>query len=469
VFTQAQEVFAFIEAQAVEFVDIRFADLEGVWQHFTMPVSGFGQDAFEEGLGFDGSSIKGFQTIEASDLLLFPDPSTAFLDPFTEDKTLVLAADISDPRTSKAYPKDPRGVARRAEAYLRETGTADTFFVGPEAEFFIFDSVSFSTNPYSFGFKFEACDAHTDGDAPSDGYWIKNKSGYFPCAPSDKLQNLRSRMVKNLEAVGIPVEKHHHEVATAGQTEIDLKFDSLLNMADKVVKYKYIVRNTAVAAGKTATFMPKPIYGDNGSGMHVHMSLWKDGNTLMYDEQGYAQLSEMAMHFAAGIFEHACALAAFTNPTFNSYRRLIRGFEAPVNLLVSASNRSAIIRVPGYALSPKAKHYEYRGPDPTANPYLAFSGLLMAGLDGVKRKLGPPPTTDRDLFDMSPEELAKIRQLPESLADAIAALEADHEFLLEGGVFDQGLIDSYIALKRGEIEQVRQHPNPIEFDLYFDL
>jgi glutamine synthetase len=463
-----QEIMSRIETEGVEFVDIRFADLEGVWQHFTMPVDGFEDDAFEIGLGFDGSSIRGFQTIEASDLLLFPDPSSAFIDPFCADKTLVLVADISDPRTGKAYPKDPRGVARRASKHMADCGVADTFYVGPEAEFFIFDSVSFNTSPYSFGFKFEACDAHTNPDAPSDGYFIKNKSGYFPCAPSDKFQDLRSKMVKNLELVGVQVEKHHHEVATAGQAEIDLKFDSLLNMADKVVKYKYVVRNTAVAAGKTATFMPKPIFGDNGSGMHVHMSLWQDGKSLMYDEAGYAQLSELALHFISGIFEHASALAAFTNPTFNSYRRLVRGFEAPVNLLVSASNRSAIARVPGYALSPQAKHFEYRGPDATANPYLAFSALLMAGLDGIKRKLGPPQSTDKDLFDLPPEELAKIRQLPESLAESLAALETDHAFLLEGGVFDEGILDSYIGLKRAEIEQVRQHPNPMEFELYFD-
>jgi glutamine synthetase len=468
-FKTAKELLEFVTEEKVDFVDIRFADLHGRWQHFTMPKDGFESDAFSEGLGFDGSSIKGFQSIQASDLLLFPDPTTAFVDPFCSDKTLVIVSDITDPRKGEAYSKDPRGVARRAEAHLKASGFADNFCVGPEAEFFIFDSVTFSTNPYNFGFRFEAMDAHTHDDAPSDGYWIKNTSGYFPCAPADKYQDIRSLMVKNLEAAGIPIEKHHHEVATAGQTEIDIRFDSLLNMADKLIKYKYIVRNTAVSVGKTATFMPKPIYGDNGSGMHVHMSLWKENDTVMYDKDGYAGLSKIALQFIAGIFSHASALAAFTNPTFNSYRRLVRGFEAPVNLMVSASNRSAIARVPGYATSPKSKHFEYRGPDATANPYLAFSALLMAGLDGVKQELDPPRTTDKDLFDMSPEELTQIDQLPESLSDAIAALKSDHDFLLGGGVFTKDLIESYTELKRDEVEQVSQHPNPMEFDLYFDL
>jgi glutamine synthetase len=467
-FENSDQLLAYIEKEEVEFIDIRFSDLSGRWQHFTMPRGGFGIDAFTDGLGFDGSSIEGFQTIQNSDLLLFPDPATAFIDPFYADKTLVIVANICDPNTAEIYGKDPRGVAVRAEEHLKNTGLADTIYMGPEAEFFIFDSVSFNTSPYSFGFSFEAMDAHTH-DNPSDGYWIKNKKGYFPVAPADKFQDIRSRMVKNLETSGVPVEKHHHEVATAGQTEIDIVFDSLLNMADKLQKFKYVVKNTAVSLGKTVTFMPKPIYGDNGSGMHVHMSLWKDGKSVMYDKDGYAGLSETAMQFIAGIFDHASALAAFCNPTVNSYRRLVRGFEAPINLLVSASNRSAIARVPGYASSPQAKHFEYRGPDGTANPYLAFSALMMAGLDGIEKKLGPPSSTDKDLFEMSPEELKKIKQLPDSLSEALRALGEDHEFLLEGGVFTEDLIQSYTELKRAEIEQVTQHPNPIEFDLYFDL
>ena len=395
-------------------------------------------------------------------------PTTAFLDQFTADKTLNILSDITDP-AQKDYPKDPRGVARRAEAFLKESGLADTCYVGPESEFFIFDSVSYSIDPYSYGFRFKAMDAHIDGDAESDGYWIKNKSGYFPVPPSDKYQDIRSLMVKNLLAAGVEVEKHHHEVATAGQAEIDLRFDSLLKMADKLLKYKYVIKNTATSQGKTATFMPKPIYGDNGSGMHVHMSLWKEGEPLMYQEGEYANMSPLAMHFIAGILEHAPALAAFTNPTFNSYRRLVKGFEAPVNLIVSARNRSAIIRVPAYAITPKAKHFEYRGPDATANPYLAFSGLMMAGLDGIKKKLGPPPTTDVNLFELPDEELANIRTLPGSLAHSLEALAADHAFLLEGGVFTQELLDSYVELKKAEVDLVRQHPNPTEFDLYFDL
>jgi glutamine synthetase len=434
-----------------------------------LPVDSFGKDDFENGLGFDGSSIQGFQSIQASDLLLFPDPTSAFVDPFASDKMLVLIADVSDPTTGSPYSKDPRRVAKQAEAYLKKTGIADTINMGPEAEFFIFDSVAFNIDPYSYGFRFEAADAHTDGNALSDGYYIKNKGGYFPCPPSDKFQDIRSLMVKNLEKSGIPVEKHHHEVATAGQTEIDIRFDTLTNIADKVLKFKYIVRNTAVSIGKTVTFMPKPIYGDNGSGMHVHMSLWKDGDSVMYNKDGYAGLSDTALSFISGIFEHASAIAAFTNPTFNSYRRLVRGFEAPVNLVVSASNRSAIVRVPGYASSPNAKHFEYRGPDGSANPYLAFSALLMAGLDGIEKKMGSPETTEKDLFDMTSEELSHIRQLPESLADSLVALENDNEFLLEGGVFTEDLLKSYIEIKRKEVEQVRQHPNPVEFDLYFDL
>jgi glutamine synthetase len=468
-FKNSQEVMAFIKKEKVEFIDVRFIDLNGRWQHFSMPNDGFEEDFFKEGIGFDGSSIKGFQSIEESDLLLIPDPTSAFVDPFTSDKTLVMIGNIIDPRNGEPYSKDPRRVSIRAEEYIKQTKIGDTVYIGPEAEFFIFDSVSFSTDPYSFGFRFESMDSHTKVDEPSDGYWIKNKSGYFPCPPSDKFQDIRSLMTKNLETVGVQVEKHHHEVATAGQAEIDMRFDSLTNMADKVTKFKYVVRNTAVKAGKTATFMPKPIYGDNGSGMHVHISIWKNKKPLFYKKGGFADLSDLAMHFITGLFTHASALAALTNPTYNSYRRLVRGFEAPVNLILSEGNRSAIVRVPGFAKTPKAKHFEYRAPDPTANPYLAFSALLMAGIDGVKKKMGPPMTTTKNLFNMSPAELKKIKQLPATLSDALNALEKDHAFLLEGGVFTKDLIESYIDLKKEEIKLVNEHPNPMEFDLYFDL
>jgi glutamine synthetase len=468
-FETGEALLEFISEKKVEFVDIRFTDIHGRWQHFSIPASEINHEVFKEGVGFDWSSIQGFTTIQESDLLLFLDPATAFLDQFSKDKTLNIISDIADPLKNTSYDKDPRGVAKRAETYLKKSGLADTCYIGPEAEFFIFDSVSFSTDPYSYGFSFTAMDAHTDGERESDGYWIKNKSGYFPVPPSDKYQDIRSLMVKNLVEAGIEVEKHHHEVATAGQSEIDIRYDGLLNMADKLVKFKYIIRNTAITQEKTVTFMPKPIYGDNGSGMHVHMSLWKGDTSIMYEKGGYADLSAVAMQFIAGILDHAPALAALTNPAVNSYRRLVKGFEAPVNLIVSASNRSAIIRIPGYAATPKSKHFEYRGPDPLANPYLAFSGLLMAGIDGVKKKMGPPPTTDKNLFELPDQELVKIRTLPESLADSLNALIADHDFLLEGGVFTQELLDSYIDLKRAEVDLVRQHPNPTEFDLYFDL
>ncbi len=468
-FQNAEETLKFIQDEEVEFVDIRFTDVAGRWQHFSLPVSGFDNDAFEEGLGFDGSSIEGFQQIEASDMLLTPDPSSAFVDPFTAHKTLVLIADISDPISGELYSKDPRGVAKRAEAHLKDTGLADTSFMGPEAEFFIFDGVSYSTDPYNFGYRILAVDAHTDPDELGDGYWVKPKGGYFPCAPSDKYQDLRSAMVKELEGIGIPIEVHHHEVATAGQAEIDMKFDTMLAVADHIIKYKYVVRNTAAALGKTATFMPKPISGDNGSGMHVHQSLWKDGEPLFYDEDGYAGLSKMAMHYVAGLLTHGPALAALTNPTVNSYRRLVPGYEAPVNLIISARNRSAIVRVPMYSSSPKAKRVEYRAPDPTANPYLAFSAMLMAGLDGIKRELEPPKPVDKNLYALSAREARRIKQLPKSLEEALDALEKDSSFLLEGGVFTDDLLASYIELKREDVDAARLRPSPIEYEMYFDL
>ncbi len=468
-FQNAKETLKFIKDEDVEFIDIRFTDVAGRWQHFSLPVSGFDDDAFDEGLGFDGSSIEGFQQIEASDMLLTPDPSSAFVDPFTAHKTLVLIADISDPISGELYSKDPRGVAKRAEAHLKDSGVADTSFMGPEAEFFIFDGVTYSTDPYNFGYRIFAVDAHTDPDEVGDGYWVKPKGGYFPCAPSDKYQDLRSAMVKELEGIGIPIEVHHHEVATAGQAEIDMKFDTLLTVADHIIKYKYVVRNTATALGKTATFMPKPISGDNGSGMHVHQSLWKDGEPLFYDEDGYAGLSKMAMHYVAGLLTHGPALAALTNPTVNSYRRLVPGYEAPVNLIISARNRSAIVRVPMYSSSPKAKRVEYRAPDPTANPYLAFSAMLMAGLDGIKRELEPPKPVDKNLYALSAREARRIKQLPRSLEEALDALEKDTDFLTEGGVFTEDLLASYTELKREDVDAARLRPSPIEYEMYFDL
>jgi len=468
-FDSSDQVLPFIEREGVEFIDIRFTDVPGRWQHFTIPAAAFDADAFEEGLGFDGSSIQGFQAIEASDMLLLPDPSSAFIDPFTAHKTLAIIADVKDPIQNVLYGKDPRGVAKRAEAYLRSTGIADTIYMGPEAEFFIFDSVAFSTDPFNYGFRIEAVDAHTDGDEFGDGYWVKPKGGYFPLAPTDKYQDLRSEMVKRLEAVGVPIEVHHHEVASAGQGEIDMRFDTLTTVADRIIKYKYAVRNTAAEAGKTVTFMPKPIFGDNGSGMHTHQSLWKGGEPLFFDADGYAGLSTLALQYVAGLLAHGPALAALTNPGVNSYRRLVPGYEAPVNLIISARNRSAVIRVPMYSNSPKAKRIEYRAPDPLANPYLAFSAMLMAGLDGIRKGMDAPKPTDKNLYALSAREARRIKQLPTSLDEALDALEKDHDFLLEGGVFTPELLESYVEIKRDEADQARLRPTPTEYELYYDL
>ena len=468
-FNSPQALLKFLKDEAVEFVDIRFADVPGRWQHFSLPVGSFEASCIDEGLGFDGSSIQGFQQIEASDMLLMPDVTSAFLDPFTARKTLVVLADIKDPISGEMYQKDPRYVAKRAEAYLKETGIADTSYMGPEAEFFIFDGVSFSTDPYNYGYRIYAADAHSDPDEVGDGYWVRPKMGYFPCAPSDKYQDLRSEMVVNLESIGITIELHHHEVATAGQGEIDMKFDTLTAVADKILKYKYAVRNTAAMHGKTVTFMPKPIFGDNGSGMHTHQSLWKGGKPLFFDESGYAGLSKMAMHYVAGLLTHGPALAALTNPTVNSYRRLVPGYEAPVNLIISARNRSAIVRVPMYSNSPNAKRVEYRAPDPTANPYLAFAAMLMAGLDGIKRELEPPKPVDKNLYALSAREARRIKQLPRSLEEALECLEKDHEFLLEGGVFSSDLLESFLELKREEVDEARLRPSPMEYEMYFDM
>ncbi len=467
-FETPAEALTFTEEQNVAFIDVRFTDVPGRWQHFSIPAHALDEDVFDEGLGFDGSSIQGFQGIEASDMLLLLDPSSAFIDPFMQHKTLVFVAGVKDPVTGELYGKDPRGVAIRAEAYLEQTGFADTSFMGPEAEFFVFDAVSFSSDPFNYGYRVLADEAHTDGDTLGDGHWIRPKSGYFPVPPSDKTQDLRAVMVQTLEALNIEIELHHHEVATA-QHEIDIKFDKLTRVADKLMTYKYVVKNVAAQAGKTATFMPKPIFGDNGSGMHTHQSLWQGGEPLFYDQDGYAGLSKMAMHYVAGLLTHGPALSALTNPTVNSYRRLVPGYEAPVNLIISARNRSAIVRVPMYSESPKAKRVEYRAPDPSANPYLAFAAMLMAGLDGIKRELQPPTPVDKNLYSLSAREARRIRKLPKSLDEAIEALERDHDFLLEGGVFTEDLLESYLDLKRDEADMARLRPSPIEYTMYYDI
>lgn len=470
-FKTPQEVIQFIRESGVEFVDLRLTDVPGRWQHFSLPARAVDEDLFLQGAGFDGSSIRGFQEIHESDMLLKPDPATAFLDPFSQAKTLVFNCDVYDPITRLPYSKDPRGVARRAEEYLKSTGIADTSYWGPEIEFFIFDRVDFAIDPYDSGFKVESVEVLSKGQG-GDGLWIRPKEGYFPVPPVDKHQEIRNEMVRNLEKVGIEVEVHHHEVATAGQGEIDMRFDTLTRMADKVMLYKYVVRGTAAAYGKTATFMPKPIYGDNGSGMHTHQSLWKNGVPLFYDKNGYAELSQLALHYVGGLLAHGPALAALTNPTVNSYRRLVPGYEAPVNLILSKRNRSAVVRVPMYQVGEegaKAKRIEYRAPDPSSNPYLAMAAMLMAGLDGIEKGLEPPKPVDKNLYALPVREARRIRQLPKSLDEALDALERDHEFLLKGGVFTREFLEEWVRLKREEAAQVRLRPTPMEYYLYYDL
>ena len=469
---ESGEIQQFMADNDVQVVDLKFTDLLGTWQHVSTTPRELNEDAFREGVGFDGSSIRAFQGIARSDMVLHPDPKTALIDPFTSRRTLHLIANIHEPITGVRYPKDPRGVAERAEAYLISTGLADLSYWGPECEFFILDDVRYDYEKQHAYFYLDSVEAAWNTgreEGPNLAYKTDHKEGYFPAPPRDTLQDIRTEMMLTMESLGIDVEVHHHEVATAGQCEIDLRYDSLVSMADKVVWYKYIVRNVARQAGKTATFMPKPIFEDNGSGMHVHQSLWKDGTPLFYDPEGYAGTSEMARHYIGGIIKHGPALMALCAPTTNSYKRLVPGYEAPTILVYSARNRSAAIRIPMYTNSPKSKRIEFRSPDPTANPYLAFSALLMAGLDGIKNKIDPgEPVDDIDLFEI---DLAKAGypQVPDSLAKSLDALENDHAFLLEGGVFSQDLVDTWIGYKRiNEVDPVRIRPHPYEFQLYFD-
>jgi glutamine synthetase len=446
-------------------VDLKFCDLLGTWQHMTLPVRAFDESAFDEGLGFDGSSIRGWQGISESDMLLMPQAETAILDPATEAPTLSLVCEIVDPVTREPYAKDPRQVARRAEEHLHATGIADTAFFGPECEFFVFDEVHYELGPNASHYSVDSAEGYWNSGRPGLGYTARPKEGYFPTAPSDLLHDLRSEMVLTLERLGIQCESHHHEVASGGQCEIDLRFDALTRMADQVMTYKYVVKNVARAYGKSVTFMPKPIYGDNGSGMHTHQSLWKEGTPLMADRSGYAGLSQLARAYVGGLLAHAPALLALCAPTTNSYRRLVPGFEAPVNLVYSQRNRSACIRIPMYSEAPKTKRVEFRCPDAAANPYLAFAAMLMAGLDGIERGLDPGAPADYDLFEETHREIA---QVPGSLTEALDALEADHEFLLRGEVFSSELIDTWIAWKRDEADVVRLRPHPAEFTLYYD-
>ncbi|HEO71351.1 MAG TPA: type I glutamate--ammonia ligase, partial [Candidatus Hydrogenedentes bacterium] len=441
-------------------------------QHFTIPASELSEDVFEDGLGFDGSSIRGWQGIHESDMLVMLDPRTATLDPFSEISTLILYANILDPITKERYSRDPRNVAYKAENYLKTLGLGDTAYFGPEAEFFIFDEVQYDNNPHSSYYFIDSVEGIWNSgrdEGPNLGYKLRHKEGYFPVPPSDSQHNLRNEMVAVMQDCGLSVECHHHEVATAGQAEIDLRYDALTAMADKLVMYKYIIKNTARKNGKTVTFMPKPLFSDNGSGMHVHISLWKGGQPLFAGDK-YAGLSQEALWFIGGLLKHAPALVALTNPTTNSFKRLVPGYEAPVNIAYSARNRSACCRIPMYSQSPKAKRIEFRVPDPSCNPYLAFSALLMAGLDGIQSKLDPGAPMDKDLYDLPPEEKKLIPQVPGSLAGALDALEADHDFLLKGDVFTEDVLTTWIDYKRDrEVLPMNLRPHPHEFMLYYDV
>lgn len=457
----------------IKMVDLRFVDMPGTWQHFTLPASELTESMFEDGIGFDGSSIRGFQEIHESDMLLLLDPTTAFIDEVLQVPTMVMICDVYDPITRQPYSRDPRYVARKAEAYLKQTGLAKTSYWGPEAEFFLFNDVRYGGGINSSFYYIDSVEGWWNSGSdtgPNMGGQIQPKRGYFPVPPTDTQQDVRSKIVMALINAGIEVELHHHEVATAGQAEIDLRFDTLTRMADKIMMYKYLVKNVARQNGLTATFMPKPLFGDNGSGMHVHQSLWNDDKNAFYDESGYAQISDMAKYYIGGLLKHSSALLALAAPTTNSYRRLVPGFEAPVNLAYSQGNRSAICRIPIYSKSPKAKRIEFRAPDPSCNPYLCFSALLMAGLDGIQNRIDPGEPVDKDLYELPPEEARLIKQVPGSLGDVLDALEKDHEFLLRGDVFTIDLLEAYIKYKRQtELDPVRIRPTPYEFTLYFDV
>jgi len=463
------DVTKLIKDKGIEVVDVKFTDLFGQWQHFSLPVEHFSEEsAFEEGLGFDGSSIRGFQSIESSDMVLILDPSTAIVDPICEAPTLSLVGDVYNPTTREPYSRDPRHVARKSLKYLEGTGIADTAYFGPEAEFFVFDKVMYSAGEYSSAYQVDSIEGPWNTGIFGYGHSVPHKRGYFPVAPVDTLQDLRTEMVRTLIKSGVDVELHHHEVGTAGQCEIDMRFDTMLKMADNVQLYKYIVKNVAQKHGKTVTFMPKPIYADNGSGMHTHQSLWKDGRPLFYDEKGYAGLSQMALWYIGGILKHINALLAICAPTTNSYRRLVPGYEAPVVIAYSAGNRSAAVRIPMYSRSPKAKRIEFRCPDPAANPYLAFAAMLMAGLDGIKNQIDPGAPAEKDLFH--DENMSNVPMTVGKLNEALDALEADHDFLLEGGVFTKDVLDAFIAYKyETEIGPVSLRPHPYEFLLYYGV
>ena len=466
-----QEVLKFAEKNNVRQVDVRFTDIPGLQHHVSYPISELSIDSFEAGFGIDGSSIRGWAAINESDMLLVPDPTTAIIDPFMEVTTLVMLGDVRDPITKQNYERDPRWIARKAELFLTNSGIGDVAYIGAEAEFFIFDNIRFDQNAHCGFYFIDAEEGRWNSGRAKDnlGYRPRYKEGYFPVPPTDHYQDLRAEMVETMLRCGLHIECHHHEVATAGQCEIDQRFDTLLKSADNMMTYKYIVRNVAHQYGKSATFMPKPIFGDNGSGMHTHQSLWKDGKPLFAGD-GYAGISQMALHYIGGLLRHARALSAIIAPTTNSYKRLVPGYEAPVNLAYSRRNRSAACRIPMYSASPKAKRVEFRPPDPAANPYLAFSAMLMAGLDGVANKIEPGEPLDKDIYDLSPEEMKSVPSMPASLEEALDCLEDDHAFLLKGDVFTEELIETFIEYKRrNEADAVRLRPHPYEFSLYYDI
>jgi glutamine synthetase len=467
-----KDVLKLAKEKGAKVVDLRFIDFPGIQQHFTVPLSELTESSFDDGYGFDGSSIRGWQPINASDMLVIPDPATAKIDPFYEVPTLVLLCNIVDPITRESYTRDPRFIAQKAEAYLKSTGIGDTAFFGPEAEFFIFDDIRFQSSRNGAFYEIDSIEGiwNTGRDeAPNQGYKPRHKQGYFPVPPMDKFQDLRTEMLLTLEELGIAIEAQHHEVATAGQAEIDMRFQPLVQMGDQLLWFKYVLKNVAYRNGYTVTFMPKPLFEDNGTGMHTHISIWKEGQPLFAGD-GYAGVSDTALYAIGGILKHCKAICAFSNPTTNSYKRLVPGFEAPVNLAYSSRNRSAAIRIPMYSPSPKAKRIEFRTPDPSCNGYLAFSAMLMAVLDGIQNKIDPGEPLDKDIYGLPPEELAEIPSAPGSLEEALAALADDHEFLLKGDVFTKDVVEKWIEYKtESEVNEVKLRPHPHEFFLYFDI
>jgi glutamine synthetase len=469
----AKELMKLAKEKRLEWIDLKFTDIPGLWQHITIPIQDLDEGLFINGVGFDGSSIRGFQPINESDMLIKPDPATVFIDPFMADPTMSMICNVSDPLSHTPYSRDPRNIARKAERYLSTTGIADQAFFGPEPEFYVFDDVRFDQTYNTGYYAIDSVEGFWNSgkqEGPNLGYKPRYKEGYFPVPPTDSLHNLRAKMSKVMTELGIEILLHHHEVATAGQCEIGVKIRTLVDAGDVLMKYKYVVKNVALAHGKTVTFMPKPLFMDNGSGMHVHQSLWRAGKNLFFDPEGYGGLSRLGRHYVGGLLLHAPSLLAITSPTTNSYRRLVPGYEAPINLVYSKRNRSACVRIPMYSQSEKAKRIEFRPPDCSSNPYLALAAMLMAGLDGIENEIEPPPPIETDIFELSEEERRDMRSTPGSLEEALDNLENDHDYLLKGDVFTEDLLSMWIEYKRKrEVDQIRLRPHPYEFALYYDI